>query len=160
MPTRLTERVHSPRNIQCFTRRGPPTDLQRGDGLVLVHQVRHDRVQRALPLARGPGAGAGVRPELAQLLVLRLVRVRQRHLAARRRILAGEEHRVGHLLHGEVADGAQGPPAGGAAGELGPTVGTYLRWGGADVREVLAHFLCLFPLHNTHVNIRSKPPVR
>ena len=93
---------------------------------MLVHQVGHDGVQRALPLAGGARAGAGVRPELTQLLVLRLVRVRQRDLAARRRVLAGEEHRVGHLLHGQVADGAQGAAARGAAGELGPAVGAYL----------------------------------
>lgn len=102
------------------------SDLQRGDGLVLVHQVGHDGVQGALPLAGGPGAGAGVRPELAELFVLRLVRVGQGDLAARRGVLAGEEDRVGHLLHGQVPDGAQGPPAGGAAGELGPAVRAYL----------------------------------
>lgn len=59
------------------------SDLQRGDGLVLVHQVRHDSVQGALPLAGGAGAGAGVRPKLAQLFVLRLVGVRQGDFAAR-----------------------------------------------------------------------------
>lgn len=102
------------------------SDLQRGDGLVLMHQVRHDGVQRPLPLAGGAGTGAGVRPELAQLLVLRLVGVRQRDLAARRRVLAGEQDGVGHLLHGQVPDGAQRAPAGGTAGELGPAVGTHL----------------------------------
>lgn len=101
-------------------------DLQRGDGLVLVHQVGHDGVQGALPLAGGAGAGARVRPELAQLLVLRLVGVGQGDLAARRGVLAGEEDGVGHLLHGQVPDGAQGPSAGGAAGELRPAVGAYL----------------------------------
>lgn len=59
------------------------SDLQCGDGLVLVHQVRHDSVQGALPLARGAGAGAGIRPKLAQLFVLRLVGVRQGDFAAR-----------------------------------------------------------------------------
>lgn len=107
------------------------SDLQRGDGLVLVHQVGHDGVQGALPLAGGAGARARVRPELAQLLVLRLVGVGQRDLAARGGVLAGEEDRVGHLLHGEVPDGAQGPSAGGAAGELGPAVGAHL---GRDTR--------------------------
>lgn len=67
------------------------SNLQRGDGLVLVHQVRHDGVQRALPLAGGAGTGAGVRPELAQLFVLRLLGVRQSDFAARRGVFAGEE---------------------------------------------------------------------
>lgn len=102
------------------------TDLQRGDGLVLVHQVGHDSVQGALPLAGGARARAGVRSELAQLFVLCLVGVRQGDFAPRRGVLAGEEDRVGHLLHGQVPDGAQRASAGGAAGELGPTVGTYL----------------------------------
>ncbi len=57
--------------------------LQCGDGFVLVHQVRHDSVQGALPLAGGAGAGARVRPKLAQLFMLRLVCVRQGDFAAR-----------------------------------------------------------------------------
>lgn len=105
---------------------GPGSDLQCGDGLVLVHQVGHDGVQRALPLAGRSGAGAGVRPELAQLFVLRLVGVGQGDLAARRGVLAREEDRVGHLLHGQVPDGAQGASTGGTAGELGPAVRAYL----------------------------------
>lgn len=91
-----------------------------------MHQVRHDSIQGALPLAGGARAGAGVRPELAQLFVLRLVGVRQRDFASRRGVFAREEDRVGHLLHGQVPDGAQGASAGGAAGELGPAVGAYL----------------------------------
>lgn len=59
------------------------SDLQCSDGLVLVHQVRHDSVQRALPLAGGARAGAGVRPKLAELFVLRLVGVRQGDFTAR-----------------------------------------------------------------------------
>lgn len=102
------------------------SDLQCGNGLMLVHQVRHDSVQGALPLAGGTRAGAGVRPKLAQLFMLRLVGVRQGDFAARRGVLAGEEDRVGHLLHGQVPDGAQRASAGGAAGELGPAVGAYL----------------------------------
>lgn len=58
---------------------------------MLVHQVRHDSVQGALPLAGGAGARAGVRPELAQLFVLRLVSVWEGDFAARRSVLAGEE---------------------------------------------------------------------
>lgn len=103
------------------------SDLQCGDGLVLVHQVRHYSIQGALPLAGGAWAGAGVRPELAQLFVFRLVGVRQCDFASRRGILAGKKYRVGHLLHGKVSDGAEGTSAGGAAGELGPAVGAYLR---------------------------------
>lgn len=102
------------------------SDLQRGDRLVLVHQMGHDGVQGALPLAGGTGARARVRPELAQLFVFCLVGVGQGDFAPRRGVLAGEEYGVGHLFHGEVPDGAQRASAGGAAGELGPTVGTYL----------------------------------
>lgn len=103
------------------------SDLQCSDGLVLVHQVRHDSIQGALPLAGGTRAGAGVRSKLAQLFVLRLVGMRQGDFAAWWGVLAGEEDRVGHLLHGQVPDGAQGTSACGATSELGPTVGAYLR---------------------------------
>lgn len=102
------------------------SDLQCGDRLVLVHQVGHDSVQGSLPLAGGTWARARVRSELAQLFVFCLVSVRQGDFAPRRGVLAGEEYRVGHLFHGEVPDGAERASAGGAAGELGPTVGTYL----------------------------------
>lgn len=93
---------------------------------MLVHQVRHDGVQGSLPLAGGTWAWARVWPELAQLFVFCLVGVRQRDFAPRRGVLAREEYGVGHLFHGEVPDGAQRASAGGAAGEFGPTVGTYL----------------------------------
>lgn len=112
---------------QHLSQKEAVSDLQCGDGLVLVHQVRHDSIQGALPLAGSARAGAGVRPELAQLFVFRLVGVRQCDFTSRRGILAGEKYRVGHLLHGKVSDGAEGTSAGGAAGELGPAVGAYLR---------------------------------
>lgn len=54
---------------------GGGAHLQRGDGLVHVHQVRHDGLQRALPFAGGAGTRAGVGPELTHLLVLGLLAV-------------------------------------------------------------------------------------
>lgn len=62
-------------------------DLQCGDGLVCVHQVRHDGLQRAVPLARRPGTRTGVRPELTHLLVIRLLAVVKRQQTAGRRVL-------------------------------------------------------------------------
>lgn len=59
------------------------SDLQRGDRLVLVHQMGHDGVQGSLPLAGGTRAWARVRPELAQLFVFCLVSVRQGDFAPR-----------------------------------------------------------------------------
>ena len=80
-------------------------------------------LEGALPLAAGSGAGAGVGPELASLLVLDLLRVQQSDHAAPGTVLAREHHGAGHLLHGQVPDVvAEWAPAGGAAGELGPTV--------------------------------------
>lgn len=64
-------------------------DLQRGDGLVRVHQVRHDGLQRAVPLAGGSGTRTGVRPELTHLLVIGLLAVVKRQQAAGRRELQG-----------------------------------------------------------------------
>lgn len=58
-------------------------DLQRGDRLVLVHQVRHYGVQGALPLAGGAWAGTRVRPKLAQLFMLCLLGMWQGHFTAR-----------------------------------------------------------------------------
>ena len=37
--------------------------LQCGDALVLLHEVWHDLLQGALPLTRGPGTRAAVRPD-------------------------------------------------------------------------------------------------
>lgn len=50
-------------------------DLQRGDGLVCMHQVWHDGLQRAVPFAGGTRTRAGVRPELTDLLVVGLLAV-------------------------------------------------------------------------------------
>lgn len=105
---------------------GKASNLQCGDRLVLVHQVRHDGVQGTLPLARCAWAGARVWSELAKLFVLRLVGVRQRDFASRRGVFARKEDRVGYLLHGQIPDGAQGASTRGAASELGSAVGAYL----------------------------------
>lgn len=40
-------------------------------------------------------------------------------------VLAGEHHIASHLLHGEVADVAEGPAAGGAARQLGAAAGAH-----------------------------------
>lgn len=63
--------------------------LQRGDGLVRVHQVGHDGLQRAVPLAGRSGTRAGVGPELAHLLVVGLLAVVKSQQAAGRRVLRG-----------------------------------------------------------------------
>lgn len=66
---------------------GRGADLQRGDGLVRVHQVRHDGLQRAVPLAGGAGTRAGVRPELTHLLVVGLLAVMKVQQTAGRGVL-------------------------------------------------------------------------
>lgn len=115
--------------------------LECRDRLVRVDEVRHHLVERALPLARRSGARAQVRPELAGLFVFGLVRVGQQGRATRERVFAREEHRVGHFLHGQVADVADGPSAGGATGELLSTRGAHevavlaLKDGGQHVVE-------------------------
>lgn len=68
--------------------------LQRGDGFVGVHQVGHDRFQGALPFAGSARAGAGVRAELANLLVIRLLAVVQRQQATPRGVLQRREKRT------------------------------------------------------------------
>lgn len=60
------------------------TDLQSGDGLVRVHQVWHDGLQRAMPLASGPGTRTGVWPELTHLLMVGLLAVVECQQAAGR----------------------------------------------------------------------------
>ena len=55
-----------------------------------VHQVGHDGLQGAVPLAGGPRARAGVGPELTHLLVLRFLTVVEGQPAARRRVLHRE----------------------------------------------------------------------
>lgn len=60
---------------ECGSCGSVSTDLQCGDGLVRVHQVRHDGLQGAMPLASGPRTRTGVRPELTHLLVVGLLAV-------------------------------------------------------------------------------------
>lgn len=50
---------------------------------MIVHQVRHDSIQTALPQAGVGGVGAGVQLELTLLLMLPLVGLRQGDFAAR-----------------------------------------------------------------------------
>ena len=52
-----------------------------------MHQVRHDGLQGAVPLAGGAGTRTGVRPELTHLLVVGLLAVVERQQAAGRRVL-------------------------------------------------------------------------
>lgn len=92
---------------------------------MLVHEVRHHCVQGTLPFTRSPRAGTRIRSEFAQLFVVRLLRVRQRHLATRRSVFAGEEDRVCDFFHRQVANGSQGAPAGRATCELRATVAAH-----------------------------------
>lgn len=61
--------------LQIIHVRNSGADLQRSDGLVCMHQVWHDSFQRAMPFAGGTGTRACVRPELTDLLVVRLLAV-------------------------------------------------------------------------------------
>lgn len=91
---------------------------------MLVHEVWHDRIQRALPLTRSPGARARVRPKFAKLFVVSFLGMRQCYLAARGGIFTREQYGVGHFFHRQIPNGAQGPSAGRTTGELGATVAT------------------------------------
>jgi hypothetical protein len=51
--------------------------LEGGDTLVHLHQVRHHLLERSLPLATGTGTGTRVRTELADLLVVQLLGVKE-----------------------------------------------------------------------------------
>jgi len=84
-------------------------------------EVGHDLLEGALPLAGGAGAGARVRPEGTLLLVLELLRAHEGEVAAAARVLARELEGVGHLLHGQVANVAEGASARGTAAQLGST---------------------------------------
>lgn len=75
------------RGSPCRDGRDCGAHLQRGDGLVRVHQVGHDGLQRAVPLAGGSGTRAGVRPELTHLLVLGLLAVVEVQQTAGGRVL-------------------------------------------------------------------------
>lgn len=55
--------------------------------------------------------------------MVNLLCVKEGYSAPSTTVLAGEHHGAGHLLHGQVPDvPPQLPPAGRAAGELGPAV--------------------------------------
>jgi len=92
--------------------------LQRGDALVLLHEVWHHLLERTLPLARGARTRATVRPQLARVLVLELLGVRHIGRTAIAQILARKQNRIGHLLHAQVADVAKWRATRRAAREL------------------------------------------
>lgn len=84
--------VHGTREVNVCGKEDNVLPLQGGDGLVLVHQVGHDSIQGALPLAGSTRAGAGVRPELAQLLVVCFLCVGQSYFTPRRGIFTREKY--------------------------------------------------------------------
>lgn len=116
--------VNSTRKVNVCSKENYIFSLQGGNGLVLMHQVGHDSIQGALPLTGSTRAGAGVRPELTELLMLCLLGVRQSYLTSRRGVFTREEHGVGHFLHSQVANGSQWAPAGGTTCKFGATVAT------------------------------------
>lgn len=83
--------VHSPGQVDVCGEEDDVLPLQGGDGLVLVHQVGHHGVQRALPLAGRAGARAGVRPELTELFVICLFRVWQSYFTPGRGVFTREK---------------------------------------------------------------------
>jgi len=111
--------VHSTRKIDVSGQEDNIFALQRRDGLVHLHQVRHHLFKAALPLAASTRARTRVRSKLACLLMIHLLSVKEGHRAAATGVLAGEHYCGGHLLHGEVSDvPSKLASAGGAAGEL------------------------------------------
>lgn len=116
--------VHRPGEVDVRGEEHDVLPLQGGDGLVLMHQVGHHGIQGALPLTGRAGAGAGVRPELAELLVVCFFRVGQSDLTPGRGVFTREKYRIGHFLHRQVANGSQGAPAGWTTRELWATVAT------------------------------------
>lgn len=116
--------VHSARQVDVCGQENDVLPLEGGDGLVLMHQMGHDRIQRALPLAGSTGARAGVRPELTQLFVVCFFCVGQSYFTSRRGIFTREQYGIGHFLHRQVANGSQRAPAGRTACELWATVAT------------------------------------
>ena len=69
--------VHSSGQVDVRRQENNVLALQRRYGLVHLHQVRHHLLERSLPLAAGPRAGAGIRPKLARLLVLGFLSVQE-----------------------------------------------------------------------------------
>lgn len=84
--------VHGAREVYVRGKEHDILSLQGRDGLVLMHQVRHDRIQGALPLAGSAGARAGVRPELTELFVVCFFCVWQGYFTSGRGIFTREEY--------------------------------------------------------------------
>merc|ERR1719397_2253440 len=116
--------VHSTRQVDVSGEEDNIFALQRGDGLVHLHQVRHHLFKAALPLAASTRARTRVRSKLAGLLMVHLLSVEEGHRAATTGVLAGEHYCGGHLLHGEVPNvPSELASTGRAAGELRSAVG-------------------------------------
>lgn len=90
---------------------------------MLVEEVGWDLLQAPLPLAGGSWNGAGVGAELAVLLVVAFIAVEEPLVAAVQAETAREGDGLRHLLHRQVSDTAQRPPAAGAGVKLGTAVG-------------------------------------
>lgn len=80
-------------------------------------------LQATLPLAGGSRDGAGVGTELAAFLVVAFITVEEPLTAAVRAEAAREGYGLSHLLHRQVSDASQRPPAARAAVDLGAAVG-------------------------------------
>merc|ERR1719479_6566 len=65
--------IHSTRQIDVGCQEDNIFALQRCDGLVHLHQVRHHLLKAALPFAASAGARTRIRSELASLLVIHLL---------------------------------------------------------------------------------------
>jgi hypothetical protein len=134
--------VHSTRQIDVGGQEDDIFALQGCDTFVHLHQVRHHLFKAALPLAASTRARTRVRSKLASLLMINLLSMEEGDSAAAAGVLAGEHYCGSHLLHSEVPNvPSKLASAGGAAGELRPTVGAdkvarvALKYWGEDIVE-------------------------
>lgn len=106
--------VHSPWEVDVGGQKDDILSHECCDGLVSGQEVVEDHIQvPPLPRARGAGAGAGIRPQRAELFVETLGGVVHLLPTTRPDILARELNAVRHFFHGEVTDASQGTPAAG-----------------------------------------------
>jgi len=85
--------------------------LQRCDRFVHFHQMRHDRLQTALPFARRARTRTAVWSKFARFLVFNFFRVSEIARTSSRRELARKTDCVGDFLQDQIANRWHGPAA-------------------------------------------------
>jgi len=97
--------------------------LQRSYAFMSGHEMKHDLLETALPLARGSGTWARIWSKLARFFVVSFVVMQEGYRASTGCVFAREHDGGGDFFHGEISDVAERTATRRATLKLWPTSG-------------------------------------